>query len=300
MTPGAIRARARRARERESSAKGLSPKPTSTTATATATVSSTAATTATAAATATATSSLTSKVHPATTSSDNQDMDDNVHILSKLAARCGLDVESNPPSVKVVVNAPFKKRDKKEQLTTRKNTSTSTATTSTPHEFLKSSNPPSVQLLTGKDCLIASCLPPNFDIKLTYRALAAYSLLRSLSIPLRLAPFTPSVFLRGLAIPCQNKLIGTIHVHMLRFLFAQHNLGVYHHRGDGAPKRSSSLNESAAVVEQYLARREKSNDMFRRFGLSNITYLDCQTWPLYYDDFVHMTLKPIDTAAAVV
>eukprot|EP00429_Kryptoperidinium_foliaceum_P021171 CAMPEP_0176144732 /NCGR_PEP_ID=MMETSP0120_2-20121206/73705_1 /TAXON_ID=160619 /ORGANISM="Kryptoperidinium foliaceum, Strain CCMP 1326" /LENGTH=121 /DNA_ID=CAMNT_0017481143 /DNA_START=40 /DNA_END=402 /DNA_ORIENTATION=+ len=50
-------------------------------------------------------------------------------------------------------------------------------------------------------------LPGDFPPELAFRALAAYSLLRTLSVTLRLSPFTPNAFLRALYLPYPNKLV---------------------------------------------------------------------------------------------
>ena len=71
----------------------------------------------------------------------------------------------------------------------------------------------------------ASELPNGFPPELAFRALAAYSLLRTLSCELRLSPFTPNVFLRALYLPVPNKLLGQIHASLLRILLASLNMG---------------------------------------------------------------------------
>ena len=60
--------------------------------------------------------------------------------------------------------------------------------------------------------LSASTVPGGFPNDLTYRALSAYALLRTLSVQLRLSPFTPIAFLRALYLPFPNKLLGQVHV----------------------------------------------------------------------------------------
>jgi len=62
-------------------------------------------------------------------------------------------------------------------------------------------------------------LPGDFPPELSFRSLAAYSLLRTLSIQLRLSPFTPNSFLRALYLPVPTRLSGEIHVALLRTLF---------------------------------------------------------------------------------
>jgi len=61
-------------------------------------------------------------------------------------------------------------------------------------------------------------LPDGFPPELAYRALGCYSILRTLSVGLRLSPFTTLSFLRGLAIELRTPLIDEIHTTLLRFL----------------------------------------------------------------------------------
>ena len=69
---------------------------------------------------------------------------------------------------------------------------------------------------------ISTCaLPGDFPPELSFRALAAYSLLRTLSLQLRLSPFTPNVFLRALYLPYPNKLMGQVHVSLLQLCKAK-------------------------------------------------------------------------------
>ena len=65
---------------------------------------------------------------------------------------------------------------------------------------------PPLTTLLGPTHLIASILPSALPPPLAFRALGAYSLLRTLSKSLRLSPFAPHAFLRALSIPYQNKL----------------------------------------------------------------------------------------------
>ena len=115
----------------------------------------------------------------------------------------------------------------------------------------------------------------RFSPVLAFRALAAYSLLRTLSLELRLSPFTPNVFLRALNLPYPSRLLGQVHVALLRVLLPSLNMG-YTHRLRGG---------YAGVIKR------RKVDGFRlelRAG-DNLTYLDSFTWPLFYDDYVHLT-----------
>jgi DDT domain len=123
--------------------------------------------------------------------------------------------------------------------------------------------------------ITASDLPEGFPAELAYRALAVYSLLRTLSVELRLAPFTPNVFLRALYLPFPNRLLGKIHVSLLRILLTNLQLGYHWH--DKTPPMD--------VVKKRLVDGLKwplrAGDCFR--------LLDTYTWPIFYDDYCHLT-----------
>ena len=125
--------------------------------------------------------------------------------------------------------------------------------------------------LQGADHMIASELPEGFPEDLAFRALAAYAFLRTLSRELRLSPFTPNVFLRALNLPYPSRLIGRVHVALLRHLLP--TLG-YTYRPQGM-----SLTKKRTV--DGLRWDLRAGD--------NLTYLDSYTWPLFYDDYVHLT-----------
>ena len=129
--------------------------------------------------------------------------------------------------------------------------------------------------LQGPDHLIASSLPEGFPPELAFRALAAYSLLRTLSRELRLSPFTPNVFLRALLLPYPNRLLGEIHSALLRVLLPSLQMG-YSYRERGG---------SISVAKK---RRVDGVWWDLRAG-DNLTYLDGLSWPLFYDDYVHLT-----------
>ena len=140
-------------------------------------------------------------------------------------------------------------------------------------------------LQEGPAGLIASALPSAFPPKLAYRALAAYSTIRSLSVQLRISPFTPNSFMRALSLPCDCELLGTIHVTILQILFAHHGLGTYHTRGDGLSKLKLPLlskKKDDAIVSEHLSRM----DNLHKCAGENLTYMDRHTWPLYYMDYV--------------
>jgi hypothetical protein len=137
--------------------------------------------------------------------------------------------------------------------------------------------PPTVAL--PRDDLPASDLPQGFPPELAFRALAAYSLLRTLSIQLRLSPFTPNVFLRALQLPVPNRLLGRIHVALLRLLFKQLQMG--YHFGGG----------NAKTDRNYGAVKKRKVDGIKwplRAG-DNLELLDAYTWPVFYDDYCHLT-----------
>lgn len=141
--------------------------------------------------------------------------------------------------------------------------------------------------LKGPSQLVASALPDGFPPELAYRALAAYALLRTLSRQLRLSPFTPNVFLRALALPYPNRLLGQIHVCLLRILFPNLDLG-YSYRQHGGLVTSKRVR-----IEEHDGVRQMTIPLIAG---DNLTYLDGLSWPLFYDDYVHLTADAIWTA----
>ena len=126
----------------------------------------------------------------------------------------------------------------------------------------------------------ASELPAEFPRELSYRALAAYSLIRTLSIQLRLSPFTPIVFLRALYFPFPNRILGQVHVAILRILLDNLQLG-YH----WGTKQSSA----------FITSKKRKVDGIRwplRAG-DNLGLLDLYTWPVFFDDYCHLTADTI-------
>jgi PHD-finger len=129
--------------------------------------------------------------------------------------------------------------------------------------------------LQGPEHLAASTLPEGFPPELAFRALAAYSLLRTLSLELRLSPFTPNVFLRALNLPYPSRLLGQVHVALLKVLLPSLNMGyTYRQRGG-----------YAGVVK----RRKVDGLRWELRAGDNLTYLDSFSWPLFYDDYAHLT-----------
>jgi PHD-finger len=114
-------------------------------------------------------------------------------------------------------------------------------------------------------------LPAGFPEELSFRAAAIYALLRTLSRELRLSPFSPEVFLRSLYLPYPSRLMGQIHVALLRHLLP--TLGyTYRIRGMARTKKSTI-----------------DSTVYDLRGGDNLTYLDPYTWPLFYDDYVQLT-----------
>lgn len=107
-------------------------------------------------------------------------------------------------------------------------------------------------------------IPAEFLPSHSYRATAAYSLLRTLSKELRLSPFTLQAFLQGLMLPVPSRLMGEVHVRVMRLLCANIGMGSYSRFGEGT-----------------LSARTKRGD--------NLYFLDSGTWPLFYEEYVLAT-----------
>jgi len=101
-------------------------------------------------------------------------------------------------------------------------------------------------------------IPLGFDPELCHRALSVYSQLRTLSKFLRLSPFTPYAFLRGLILKVNNPIMSEIHFSLLRFL------GAYFVRIDPFIYSCPS---------------------------PDWKYLDTVTWPYYFRDLVRIIRK---------
>jgi hypothetical protein len=124
----------------------------------------------------------------------------------------------------------------------------------------------------------ASQLPEGFPPDLAFRALASYSLIRTLSIRLRLSPFTPNVFLRALYLPFPNRLMGQIHVALLRFLLSQLHMG-YHWGG----------NKASTPAHCVFKKRKVDGLRWPLRAGDNLEYLDTYSWPIFFDDYCHLT-----------
>jgi len=149
-------------------------------------------------------------------------------------------------------------------------------TTTTNNNNNKTTNKSKDATLPPSD-LPASDLPEGFPPELAFRALAAYSLIRTLSRELRLSPFSPNVFLRALYLPYPNTLLGQIHCCFLRFLLSNLNMGYhYKNRGNGIP-------------ETILKKRRLDGIRWPLKAGDNLTFLDNFSWPLFFDDYVHLT-----------
>lgn len=121
----------------------------------------------------------------------------------------------------------------------------------------------------------ASHLPAGFPPELAYRALAAYSLIRTLSVSLRLSPFTPNVFLRALLLPYPSRLLGSVHVALLRILLSSLHMGYQW------GSKASSLTTAK--------KRKVDGLRYPLRGGDNLEILDRYTWPIFYDDYCHLT-----------
>lgn len=126
------------------------------------------------------------------------------------------------------------------------------------------------------DPLVASTLPSGFPEELAFRALAAYSLLRTLSTQLALSPFTPISFLRALYLPIPSNLIGRVHVALLRKLLL--NLKMGYHFGE---KNQPFLDVSKKRKVDGISWPLRAGD--------NLQMLDSISWPVFYDDYCHLT-----------
>ena len=134
----------------------------------------------------------------------------------------------------------------------------------------------------AKQALPASEIPEGFPEELVFRALAAYATLRTLSVPLRLSPFTPIAFLRAIYLPYPNRLLGSVHVHILRILL--HNLQMGYHWKDSA---------TVAPPLDVVKKRRIDHIKWPLRAGDNLRYLDMHTWPIFYDDYCHLTADVI-------
>jgi len=155
-------------------------------------------------------------------------------------------------------------------------------------------------------------IPSTFPSKHTYRATAAYSLLRTLSIELRLSPFTLQSFTSALLLPLPSKLLGEVHMRVLRVLFASAGVGQYYYEqlGDNGgivdviqrrkkQRIHNNYNSSKARVGSSCTvgnnhtvndiSEEEEFDIIKKRGGNNLSYLDQSTWPLFYQDYALST-----------
>ena len=131
----------------------------------------------------------------------------------------------------------------------------------------------------------ASDIPAGFPPELVFRALAAYSTIRTLSLKLRISPFTPVVFLRALHLPVPTRLLGHVHVALLRLLIP--HLQQHYHWGAAVPTATSNLRRFPWLPHS----KKRKLDGLRwtlRAG-DDLEYLDLFTWPAFLDDVAHLT-----------
>ena len=134
-------------------------------------------------------------------------------------------------------------------------------------------------------------IPTDFPPRHSFRATAAYSLLRTLSKELRLSPFTLQSFLAALMLPIPSRLLGEIHVRFMRVLFAHSGMGNYSKLGSG---------EGAVFLKRVRREKvwkhgdklkgddamDKEEEYVRARSYDNLFYLDNLTWPLFLEDYV--------------
>jgi len=131
----------------------------------------------------------------------------------------------------------------------------------------------------GSSHLLASNLPSDFPPELSFRALSCYSLIRTLSLRLHISPFTPCAFLRSLCLPFPTRLLGEIHVSILRYLFANIGLGKYYKMGNtGSVQLKARANDNVKL------------DLMARGG-DNLSYMDALSWPLFFEDYAFITAE---------
>jgi DDT domain len=134
--------------------------------------------------------------------------------------------------------------------------------------------------------LSASDLPEGFPDDLAFRALAIYTTLRTLSIQLRLAPFTPHAFLQALLLPYPNRLLGSVHVHILRILLNHLQMGY----------NWKDTSSAVAPPIEVLKKRKIDGIKWPLRAGDNLLFLDMYTWPLFYDDYCHLTADVLYSA----
>ena len=174
------------------------------------------------------------------------------------------------------------------------------------------SSSPHPSATTTTPILKSITIPSTFPPKHTYRATAAYSLLRTLSKELRLSPFTLQSFTSALLLPLPSKLLGEVHMRVLRVLFASAGVGQYYYEqlGDNGgivdviqrrkkQRIHNNNNSSKARVGSSctVGNNHTVNDIseeeeiyiIKKRGGNNLSYLDQSTWPLFYQDYALST-----------
>ena len=149
---------------------------------------------------------------------------------------------------------------------------------------------PSIKMIT---------IPSKFSPGHCYRAAAAYSLLRTLSIELRLSPFTFQAFTTALVLPLPSKLLGEVHVRVLRVLFTSAGAGQYYyeHLGDDGGVLDVIQRRKRGYGSQPGPRAKEGEvdeyESVKNRGGRNLSFMDQCTWPLFYRDYVMSTEKSI-------
>jgi len=139
-------------------------------------------------------------------------------------------------------------------------------------------------------------LPSDFSPSHSYRAAAAYSLLRTLSTELRLSPFSMQSFLNALTLPIPCRLLGEIHVRILRVLYANIGMGTYSKHGAGQVltiRRQTILSDQITMgkVKGESGQQNPSiaEEVISKRGGDNLFFLDNTSWPLFYEDYAMAT-----------
>lgn len=177
----------------------------------------------------------------------------------------------------------------------KKPSTTTTTATATPANTKPSKSPKSL-VHSNKNRIE---IPAEFPPRHAYRATAAYSLLRTLSKELRLSPFTLQSFLSALMLPIPSRLLGEIHVRVMRVLFADIGMGSYarHGQGEGPMflKRIVRGNKSESIGKGGDDDVDKAGsdniveEFVRARSCDNLFYMDNLTWPLFYEDYAVAT-----------
>lgn len=135
-------------------------------------------------------------------------------------------------------------------------------------------------------------LPTDFSPSHSYRAAAAYSLLRTLSTELRLSPFSMQSFLNALTLPIPCRLLGEVHVRILRVLYANIGMGTYskHGAGQNLTIRRKKILSDLMTVGKMKGESCRQNpfiaeEVISKRGGDNLFFLDNTSWPLFYEDY---------------